>query len=163
MMLRWCLLGMALVTVSSAMAQTMHGMQMAPPSANDAPSTRDYREAMRKMEHGMAIPYTGDADKDFASGMIAHHQGAIDMAKVELQYGKDPDLRKLAKEIVGAQTKEIALMRAWHAKHKRSAPGSGAAPARFRRSGGVQQIQRALVNFHILAERDRRRLHPTHQ
>ena len=63
------------------------------------------------------IPYTGDADKDFVAGMIAHHRGAIDMAKVELQYGKDSQLRRLARNIIAAQQKEIAFMQTWQAKH----------------------------------------------
>jgi uncharacterized protein (DUF305 family) len=92
-------------------------MQMAPPSASDSPSTRAYREAMRKMDQGMAKTYSGDADKDFVAGMIPHHQGAIEMAKVELQYGKDPQLRQLAQAIVAAQEKEIAGMKAWQASH----------------------------------------------
>ena len=115
-MLRPCLLSLALLTAAPAFAQSMHSMPMgAAPS--DSPSTKAFRDAMQKMEHGMAIPYSGDADKDFVAGMIAHHQGAIDMAKVELQYGKDADLRKLAQDIVKAQEKEIAFMRAWQAKH----------------------------------------------
>ncbi len=93
---------------------TPTGTKRPPPTA----STTAYREAANKMHIGMAIPYTGDADKDFAAAMIAHHQGAVDMAKVELQYGADPDLRKLAQDIVEAQEKEIAFMRAWQAKHQ---------------------------------------------
>ena len=106
------------VPVLAQSTHTMPGMQMgATPSPNDAASTMAYRDAMAKMNQGMAITYSGDADKDFVAGMIAHHQGAIDMAKVELQYGKDPQLHKLARGIIAAQQKEIAFMKSWQAKH----------------------------------------------
>jgi uncharacterized protein (DUF305 family) len=71
-------------------------------------------EMMMNMD-GMAM--TGDADKDFVAMMIPHHQGAIDMAKVELQYGKDPQLRALAEAIIKAQEQEIAAMKTWQAAH----------------------------------------------
>ena len=71
---------------------------------------------MMMMMMDMVKP-TGDADKDFAAMMIPHHQGAIDMAQVELQHGKDPALHKLARDIIAAQRKEIAFMRQWQAKH----------------------------------------------
>ena len=64
------------------------------------------------MHHGMAHALrTGDPDHDFASMMVPHHQGAVDMAKVELLYGKDPVLRRLAQEIIVTQQQEIAVMR----------------------------------------------------
>lgn len=70
--------------------------------------------AMAKMHHAMGdMKPTGNVDVDFVKGMIPHHQGAIDMAKIELEKGKDPAIRKMAKEIIKAQEKEIADMRKW--------------------------------------------------
>jgi uncharacterized protein (DUF305 family) len=76
-------------------------------------ATKANQAAMATMMKNMAVPLTGNADVDFAKGMIAHHQGAIDMAKVALQFAKDPALLKLATEIVGAQEGEIAFMTDW--------------------------------------------------
>ncbi len=77
------------------------------------PSTAAFQAAATKMHKDMDIAYTGDADVDFVRGMIGHHQGAIEMAKVELSYGKDAPMRQLAQNIIAAQEKEIADMRAW--------------------------------------------------
>ena len=67
---------------------------------------------MEKMNHDMqAAPITGDADHDFATMMIPHHQGAIDMAQAELRYGHDEQLRRIAQEIIVEQQQEIVAMR----------------------------------------------------
>ena len=56
-------------------------------------------------------------DAAFAAGMLAHHQGAVEMAQIELKYGKDPVMRKLAENIIQAQEGEIKLMQNWLAGH----------------------------------------------
>lgn len=76
-----------------------------------------YAPAMETMHKDMSVPATGDADVDFVRGMIPHHQGAIDMAKVVQQHGKDPEIKKLADGIVSAQEKEISFMRDWLKKN----------------------------------------------
>ena len=68
-------------------------------------------DAAARMHSAMHVPYSGDADRDFARMMIPHHQGAIDMALAELRYGKDERLKRLAQEIVVAQKQEIDVMR----------------------------------------------------
>ncbi|MBC8038213.1 MAG: DUF305 domain-containing protein, partial [Rhizobiales bacterium] len=80
-------------------------------------STAAYESAMDGMMKNMHIAYTGHADVDFAKSMIPHHQGAIDMAKVELQFGKDPEILKLAEKIIKAQESEIATMNTWFEKN----------------------------------------------
>jgi len=83
------------------------------PKGDTGPSSRAYHAANAKMHEGMDIAFTGNADVDFVRGMIPHHQGAVDMARTVLTFGKDPQIRKLAEEIVKAQESEIALMQAW--------------------------------------------------
>ena len=86
-------------------------------TADAAPSTTAYIDANAKMHQAMAIDFTGNADVDFVRGMIGHHQGAIDMAKIVLENGADPEVRKLAQNVIAAQTAEIDWMRKWLAAH----------------------------------------------
>jgi hypothetical protein len=67
--------------------------------------------AMRKMMNGMVVKPTGDVDADFAAMMIPHHQGAIDIALAVLRHGQNPQIRRLAQEIIVTQQQEIAVMR----------------------------------------------------
>jgi uncharacterized protein (DUF305 family) len=69
------------------------------------------QHAMRVMMAGMSVKPTGDVDQDFAAMMIPHHQGAIDMAVLELRYGRNERLRRIAQEIIVDQQQEIAAMR----------------------------------------------------
>ena len=111
----------AIVLAGAAFAQkadTMDHSKMDTPMPYDAAaSTKAYMGAMEKMHKDMMMSYTGDSDKDFVIGMLPHHQGAVDMAKIELQYGKDPELKKLATNIIKSQDEEIAFMKAWMAKN----------------------------------------------
>lgn len=93
--------------------QMQHGQHGAAPAANEPASTKAYRASNDRMHKDMDIKFSGDADVDFFVGMIPHHQGAIDMAKVVLEHGKDPETKKMAQEIIAAQEKEIAFMREW--------------------------------------------------
>lgn len=67
--------------------------------------------AMARMMAGMSIKPSGSVDRDFADMMIAHHQGAIDMAQAELRHGDNEQLRRIAQEIIVEQQQEIAAMR----------------------------------------------------
>jgi uncharacterized protein (DUF305 family) len=97
-----------------------HGMQgMASMNGqNDMPKNA-FENVMMTMHKSMSdVKPTGDVDIDFIQGMIPHHQGAIDMAKIELAKGKDPQAIAMAKEIIKAQEKEIATMQKWLTEHK---------------------------------------------
>lgn len=84
-----------------------------------SPAAKAYIEAMDKMHEAMGkMEYSGNADVDFARGMIPHHQAAIDMAKIQLEHGKDPELRKLSEEIIAAQEREIKQLEDWLAAHQ---------------------------------------------
>jgi uncharacterized protein (DUF305 family) len=85
--------------------------------AAEGDSTAGFKKAMDGMMSGMMTPYTGDADVDFVAGMIPHHHGAVDMAKVVLEYGKDPDVKKFAQGVISAQEAEIKWMNEWLAKN----------------------------------------------
>jgi uncharacterized protein (DUF305 family) len=74
-------------------------------------STKKYQQINENMHKSMDIKFTGDADKDFLAAMIPHHQGAVEMAEVVLQHGKNPKIRQLAQEIITLQKKEIAEMK----------------------------------------------------
>lgn len=94
----------------------MQGMPM--DTANMSDATKAYMEAMKKMDGPMMQGVqTTDPDVAFVQAMIPHHQGAIDMARAVLQFGKDDEVKAWANEIITAQESEIAKMQEWLKQH----------------------------------------------
>ncbi|MGD9714401.1 MAG: DUF305 domain-containing protein [Thermomicrobiales bacterium] len=100
------------------MMQEMHGKMMSggmmmQPKGDTGPSSLAFNGVIGKMQQAMALTYTGNADVDFVKAMIPHEQGAIDLAKTVLAFGKDPEVKKMAEGIIKAQEAEIGLLTEW--------------------------------------------------
>jgi uncharacterized protein (DUF305 family) len=126
-----CALGFALLCLGTgqALAQATKPDAMPGSMPMDAgmpagPEAKAFDDANRQMMNEMPKKQTGNADQDFAANMLPHHQGAVDMAKIELQYGKDPLLRKMAEDIIKSQNEEIATLQKWQAAHAQNTGGS---------------------------------------
>lgn len=110
----WLLTATVLLAVPAYAQHDHHAMEQ---SGDSSPATVESQAVMAKMHEGMDITYTGDADRDFVNGMLPHHEGAVAMAKIQLKYGKDPALKRLAKSIIVSQGKEIRYMKKWRDEH----------------------------------------------
>ena len=116
---------------SMTQAQSMHHMastaatQSQMQSQSQPPHIMAYMDIMNKMHQAMSAGVQAkNADVGFAKGMIPHHEGAIAMAKVQLQYGKDAEMKALAQKIVDTQQSEISVMQNWLDKNEASQPAA---------------------------------------
>lgn len=111
-----------LLTIPVAIAQ-MPGMDMQKmmqkmnPKADDAASTKDFKQAHMAMMQNMNMEFVGNPDVDFARSMVKHHESGIAMAKIELKHGKNAEIRSIAEKMIKDQEKEIADFNAWLKKN----------------------------------------------
>jgi uncharacterized protein (DUF305 family) len=101
------------------MMQGMAAMSMGQPRGDQSVASLALHAVNQRMHRDMAMEYTGNVDADFARSMIAHHRGAIDMAKIAVAFGKDPKIRELAQNVIKAQEDEITTIRSWLAQNAR--------------------------------------------
>jgi uncharacterized protein (DUF305 family) len=112
----------ALIGATTATLLSVSGLAAQPVPSGSSPIDTPEETAflaetttsMATMMAGMAVTPSGDTDADFVAQMIAHHQGAIEMAQTELRYGHDEQLRRMAQAIIVTQQEEIATMRLVH-------------------------------------------------
>jgi len=113
----------ALAVIACLCGGSLANAQGTPPPAKSqqAAGSMEMKKSMSGMMKNMEnMPMSGDTDRDFAAMMRMHHQGALDMAQAELDGGKDPQLKAMAKKIISSQKKEIAEFDQWLGKHKTS-------------------------------------------
>ncbi len=122
-----------------------HAEAHAPSSQPNAdPNWSELVASMDKMHMAMeAVEYSGNSDVDFVRLMLPHHQAAVDMAKTQLLHGKDPQMRRLAQEIITDQQLEIEVMQLWLKQHEPAQPERKS----NRRSGYAKGITKYENNF----------------
>lgn len=101
----------ALAASPVVLAHEAHQPAQNAPTAEESAFLAENDAAMTKMMNDMAAKPSGDIDRDFVAMMTPHHQGAIDMAVIELRYGKNEQLRRIAQEIIVEQQQEIDAMK----------------------------------------------------
>jgi uncharacterized protein (DUF305 family) len=117
----WHGLLVLLILVCSIASPARQGLPSSQKDRTEGTAGLEMEQAMEKMHTAMAsIKPSGDDDADFVRFMLPHHQAALDMAKAELTHGKDPQMRRLAQEIVTDQQSEIELMQLWLKRHESS-------------------------------------------
>ena len=117
MKIRWRLIIISILLSVAIQAQQPMHKHSSNESANDS-AWSELQSSMEKMHTAMSsIEASGNSDVDFVKMMIPHHQAAIEMARTQLLFGKDPQMRRLAQEIITDQQSEIELMNLWLKQH----------------------------------------------
>ena len=113
-------LSAAAVSIYAQANEQPHQAHMNMPMSTDSAMRQELMQGMSHMHQDMmAAAQYKDPDVAFAAGMLPHHIGAVKMAEVELKYGKDPEMRKLAENIINTQQAEVEQMQKWLKVHNK--------------------------------------------
>ncbi|EEZ72234.1 MULTISPECIES: DUF305 domain-containing protein [Neisseria] len=113
-------LSAAAVSIYAHANELPHQAHMNTQMSTGSAMQQEFMQGMNQMHQDMmAAAQYKDPDVAFAAGMLPHHIGAVKMAEVELKYGKDPEMRKLAEDIINAQQAEIEQMQKWLKAHNK--------------------------------------------
>ena len=127
---KWRFLALLVLTSAIALPALQQGAHLHSGQAAMEPGWSEIARSMEKMHAAMAsLGPSDDSDVDFVKLMFVHHQAAIDMAKTQLVYGKDAQMRRLAQEIITDQKSEIELMQLWLKRHQPGSPSLKQPPA----------------------------------
>ncbi len=157
---RFVFLPLALLLLGSPAAQAQqghdrhhhHAAHSQAEAAVDTPATRGYKQAMATMHRDMKHGMSGNADVDFVRQMIPHHQAAVDMARIQLAYGRDAHLKQFSRWIIFAQDIEIRFMKQWLRGRDRGVARQGAEDYY---GAAMQQMHRAMaISYTGDADRD---------
>ena len=126
----WWFAVLLVLTAAVATPALQEGIRPHVDKANAGLAWPELMASMAKMHVAMAsVESSGSSDADFVKLMLTHHQAAVDMAKIQLLYGKDPQMRRLAQEIITDQQSEIELMQLWLKEHVPGSLKAGQTPA----------------------------------
>lgn len=107
---------------AAAPAPAVNAMAASNPDPDPAtsPATAAYRAALSRMYAQISVVYTGDVDRDLANMMIPHSQGAIDLGKTQMGFGRDPEMRRIVEAMMKHREQEMAMFRAWIVKRDKA-------------------------------------------
>jgi uncharacterized protein (DUF305 family) len=127
-------LAILLILISVATSASQEASHVQAEKVSTELAWRGLMSSMAKMHLAMAsVESSESSDTDFVRLMLPHHQAAIDMAKTQLLYGKDPQLRRLAQEIITDQQSEIELMQLWLQRSESESQKTGNIPSQTQR------------------------------